>query len=206
MACQPVQGGRRKEGSRAGHGVNYQQSPSGESWVTFGSLRWGLRRKLEVRAVWAGSGRLIGERRGTGGKPAQQPGGEGGSGRDAEKHRREVEGRRQKRRANSKTSLCLCVIGEQVRVCCDPHKPGDREERSACHSEGGTLWNLQGEVLGGMPRGRWELRGQPYLDTHLGEAALVADAVQRDLPRGEGAAQEEKGQKAERRGFLNPRG
>lgn len=144
--------------------------------------------------------------RGTGGKPAQQPGGEGGSGRDAEKHRREVEGRRQKRRANSKTSLCLCVIGEQVRVCCDPHKPGDREERSACHSEGGTLWNLQGEVLGGMPRGRWELRGQPYLDTHLGEAALVADAVQRDLPRGEGAAQEEKGQKAERRGFLNPRG
>lgn len=60
-ACQPVQGGRRKGGSRAGHGVKYQQSPSRESWVTFGSLRWGVRRKLEGRAVWAGSGRLIGE-------------------------------------------------------------------------------------------------------------------------------------------------
>ena len=61
MACQPVQGGRRKGGSRAGHGVKYQQTPSGESWVTFWGLRRGVRRKLEGRAVWAGSGRLIGE-------------------------------------------------------------------------------------------------------------------------------------------------
>ena len=81
-------------------------------------------------------------RRGAG-KTSQQPGGEGGCGGDAENHRREVEGRREKRRANSEGSLCACI--------------GD--------GEGGALRNLQEEVLGATPRGRWELRGQQYLST-----------------------------------------